>query len=81
MPAGASLSNCYRGRKGDGEGEQHFAVPQSFTFMAREGRRGMGGDVALQNELANIDVFKGKFGLSVQVSLRDAWQWTWLGFR
>ena len=37
MPAGATLKNCYRARKGDGEGEETFCVPQSFTFMAREG--------------------------------------------
>ena len=39
MPAGASLKNCYRARKGDMDGEETFAVPQSFTFMAREGTR------------------------------------------
>lgn len=37
MPAGATLKNCYRARKGDGEGDDSYAVPQSFTFMVREG--------------------------------------------
>ena len=37
MPAGATLKNCYRARKGDMDGEETFAVPQSFSFMAREG--------------------------------------------
>jgi len=38
MPAGATLKNCYKSRKDDKEGDEHFAVPQSFTFMAREGK-------------------------------------------
>ena len=44
MPSGASLTNCYRPRKGDNDedGEEKFAVPQSFTFMAREGANGKG---------------------------------------
>lgn len=42
MPAGASLKNCYRARKGDADGGdggdgETFCVPQSFSFMAREG--------------------------------------------
>ena len=37
MPTGAVLKNCYRARKGDSEGDETFAVPQSFTFMTREG--------------------------------------------
>ena len=37
MPTGATLSNAYRPRKGDRDGEEQHAVPQSFTFMAREG--------------------------------------------
>jgi hypothetical protein len=39
MPSGASLRNAYRARKGDGDREvgDQMKVPQSFTFMAREG--------------------------------------------
>eukprot|EP00435_Cladocopium_sp_Y103_P069103 s569_g32.t1 len=42
MPTGACLKNCYRARKGDSEGDDTYAVPQSFTFMAREGMPGGG---------------------------------------
>ena len=35
MPNGASLKNCYKARPNDRE--QDRCVPQSFTFMAREG--------------------------------------------
>lgn len=38
MPAGATLTNCYKARKGDRDGQEQWAVPQSSTFMAREGR-------------------------------------------
>ena len=37
MPAGATLKNCYRPRKGDSDRDDERCVPQSFTFMAREG--------------------------------------------
>ena len=37
MPTGAVLKNCYMARKGDSEGDDTYAVPQSFTFMTREG--------------------------------------------
>ncbi len=38
MPTGATLRNAYRARKGDhdADGPEH-KVPQSFSFMAREG--------------------------------------------
>lgn len=42
MPACVSLTNCYRARKADRDGEEEYAVPQSFTFMAREGKREQG---------------------------------------
>lgn len=37
MPSGATLTNCYKLRKGDRDREEQWAVPQSFTFIAREG--------------------------------------------
>lgn len=37
MPSGATMTNCYKLRKGDRDGEEQWAVPQSFSFMAREG--------------------------------------------
>lgn len=37
MPTGAALKNCYRARKNDSGDDPEFAVPQSFSFMAREG--------------------------------------------
>ena len=40
MPAGATLTNCYKLRKGDRDGPGQWAVPQSFSFMAREGLEG-----------------------------------------
>ena len=44
MPGGATLSNCYKARKGDRDGpeSEHWAVPQSFTFMVREGKNSKG---------------------------------------
>ena len=42
MPAGATLTNCYKARKGDRDGAEQWAVPQSFSFMAREGLEGFG---------------------------------------
>ena len=38
MPSAASLRDAYRARKGDKEHDDSLKVPQSFTFMAREGR-------------------------------------------
>ena len=41
MPAGATLTNCYKLRKGvTGRMGGMRAVPQSFSFMAREGLEG-----------------------------------------
>lgn len=39
MPTGSSLRNAYRARKGDADrdAEDAYKVPQSFTFMRREG--------------------------------------------
>ena len=41
MPSGATMSNAYRARKGDRDAEagEAFKVPQSFTFMPREGQK------------------------------------------
>ena len=37
MPVGSTLRNAYRARKGDRDREDAFKVPQSFTFMQRQG--------------------------------------------
>ena len=37
MPSSATLRDAYRARKGDKDHDEGFKVPQSFTFMAREG--------------------------------------------
>ena len=37
MPIGATLRNAYRARKGDRDREDALKVPQSFTFMQRQG--------------------------------------------
>lgn len=41
MPTGATLRNAYRARKGDGDREDALKVPQSFSFMRREGLGGL----------------------------------------
>ncbi|CAK9042286.1 Uncharacterized protein SCF082_LOCUS24342 [Durusdinium trenchii] len=51
MPSGATLKNCYRARKGDAEENAEFAVPQSFTFMCREGMPGGGYGMALDEHV------------------------------
>jgi len=51
MPAGATLKNCYRARKGDGEGNDSYAVPQSFTFMVREGMPGGGVGIEMDDNV------------------------------
>eukprot|EP00438_Fugacium_kawagutii_P004188 Skav215920 [mRNA] locus=scaffold226:186014:196681:+ [translate_table: standard] len=65
MPSGATLTNCYKLRKGDRDGEQQWAVPQSFSFIAREGLPGEGRDLVLDDRVpkrlrgqgGNKDVF------------------------
>lgn len=37
MPSTVGLKNAYKERKAKNEADEEMKVPQSFTFMAREG--------------------------------------------